>query len=87
MKIVKVGGERFEEEIERKVKKVMGWKMKKVLGMEEGMVKYKRIEEKEEIVLKKKGSKIRKEDEIRIVDEDGEKVEEGKKGMMEKRGN
>lgn len=86
LKLVQVGGASFAEALARQVPQVLGCKLQQVFGMAEGLVNYTRLDDPDEIVFTTQGRPISPDDEIRIVDEDGEPVAEGQPGMLATRG-
>ncbi|APY15297.1 (2,3-dihydroxybenzoyl)adenylate synthase [Brucella sp. 10RB9214] len=86
LKLVQVGGASFAEALARQVPQVLGCKLQQVFGMAEGLVNYTRLDDPDEIVFTTQGRPISPDDEIRIVDEDGEPVAEGEPGMLATRG-
>ncbi|HEU5322185.1 MAG TPA: AMP-binding protein, partial [Methylomirabilota bacterium] len=81
-----VGGARLNPEPARRVLRQMGRVLVQVLGMAEGLLCYTRRHDPAEVVVHTQGRPASPGDEIRIVDEDGVEVPEGRVGELECRG-
>ncbi|MDP9789641.1 (2,3-dihydroxybenzoyl)adenylate synthase [Agrobacterium tumefaciens] len=86
LKLLQVGGASFAEALARQVPEVLGCDLQQVFGMAEGLVNYTRAGDPDHIVFTTQGRPISPDDEIRIVDEDGNDVPEGEAGMLATRG-
>lgn len=86
LKLLQVGGASFAEALARQVPQVLGCTLQQVFGMAEGLVNYTRAGDPDHIVFTTQGRPISPDDEIRIVDEDGNDVPEGEAGMLATRG-
>ncbi|KDR90643.1 AMP-binding protein, partial [Agrobacterium tumefaciens] len=86
LKLLQVGGASFAEALARQVPEVLGCDLQQVFGMAEGLVNYTRFGDPDHIVFTTQGRPISPDDEIRIVDEDGNDVPEGEAGMLATRG-
>ncbi|MDZ7927161.1 MAG: (2,3-dihydroxybenzoyl)adenylate synthase [Agrobacterium sp.] len=86
LKLLQVGGASFAEALARQVPQVLGCALQQVFGMAEGLVNYTRAGDPDHIVFTTQGRPISPDDEIRIVDEDGNDVPEGEAGMLATRG-
>lgn len=86
LKLVQVGGANFAEALARQVPEVLGCGLQQVFGMAEGLVNYTRLDDPDELVFTTQGRPISPDDEIRILDEDGQPVPEGEAGLLATRG-
>lgn len=81
-----VGGAVFEESLARRVRPEFGCKLQQVFGTAEGLNCYTDLDDPDDIVCTCQGKPISQADEIKIVDEDGNEVEEGCYGELITRG-
>ncbi|PZU20953.1 MAG: (2,3-dihydroxybenzoyl)adenylate synthase [Shinella sp.] len=86
LRLLQVGGASFAEVLARQVPEVLGCDLQQVFGMAEGLVNYTRAGDPDHLVFTTQGRPISPDDEIRIVDEDGNDVPEGEAGMLATRG-
>lgn len=86
LKLVQVGGANFAEALARQVPEVLGCGLQQVFGMAEGLVNYTRLDDPDELVFTTQGRPISPDDEIRILNEDGQAVPEGEAGLLATRG-
>lgn len=83
---LQVGGANFAEALARRVPEVLGCALQQVFGMAEGLVNYTRPDDDDDLTVTTQGRPISPDDEIRIVDADGNPVPEGASGMLATRG-
>lgn len=86
LKIMQVGGARFNVEIARRVTQELDVVLQQVFGMAEGLVNYTRLDDPLEVLLHTQGRPISPDDEIRIVDDAGRPVVNGEVGHLLTRG-
>ncbi|ATB47952.1 (2,3-dihydroxybenzoyl)adenylate synthase [Corallococcus macrosporus] len=86
LKVLQVGGARLSDEAARRVKPTLGCTLQQVFGMAEGLVNYTRLDDPEDLIVSTQGRPISPDDEIRVVDEDGEDVAPGETGQLLTRG-
>ncbi|AZO78044.1 MULTISPECIES: (2,3-dihydroxybenzoyl)adenylate synthase [unclassified Bosea (in: a-proteobacteria)] len=86
LKLMQVGGASFAEALARRVPQELGCSLQQVFGMAEGLVNYTRFDDDDELVFTTQGRPISPDDEIKIVDEDGDPVPEGMSGELATRG-
>jgi 2,3-dihydroxybenzoate-AMP ligase len=86
LRILQVGGAKFNPEVARRVRPLLGATLQQVFGMAEGLVNYTRLDDPEDIVVETQGRPISPDDEIRIVDPDGRPVAPGVSGLLLTRG-
>ncbi|AKF81790.1 enterobactin synthase subunit E [Myxococcus fulvus 124B02] len=86
LRVLQVGGARFSAEAAARVKPTLGCTVQQVFGMAEGLVNYTRLDDSEERIVNTQGRPICVDDELRIVDEDGQDVAVGETGQLLTRG-
>ncbi|WP_348548391.1 (2,3-dihydroxybenzoyl)adenylate synthase [Psychrobacter sp. KFRI-CH2-11] len=86
LQLIQVGGANFSETLARKVPIVFGCALQQVFGMAEGLVNYTRLDDADEQIFTSQGRPISPDDEVIIVDEQGNPVPEGEVGMLTTRG-
>ncbi|WP_426752083.1 (2,3-dihydroxybenzoyl)adenylate synthase [Myxococcus sp. Y35] len=86
LRVLQVGGARLSTEAARRVKPTLGCTLQQVFGMAEGLVNYTRLDDPEELIVTTQGRPISPDDEIRVVNEDGEDVPPGETGLLLTRG-
>ena len=86
LKLVQVGGANFAESLARRVPRELGCALQQVFGMAEGLVNYTRPDDDDALTFTTQGRPISPDDEIKIVDEDGNPVPEGASGLLATRG-
>jgi 2,3-dihydroxybenzoate-AMP ligase len=86
LKIMQVGGARFNAEIARRVTQEFDVVLQQVFGMAEGLVNYTRLDDPLEVLLHTQGRPISPDDEIRIVDDEERPVVNGEVGHLLTRG-
>lgn len=86
LQLIQVGGANFSESLARQVPELFGCQLQQVFGMAEGLVNYTRLEDSDEQIFTSQGRPISPDDEVLIVDEQGNAVLDGKAGMLLTRG-
>lgn len=86
LQFLQVGGARLGESLARRIQPELGCQLQQVFGMAEGLVNYTRFDDSEWHVLNTQGRPISEDDEIRIVDENGQDVPRGTPGALLTRG-
>lgn len=86
LQVLLVGGAKFLPEAARRVKPELGCTLQQVFGMAEGLVNYTRLGDPDSLIVETQGRPISPDDEIRIVDDDGDPVPEGEPGNLLTRG-
>ncbi|MDQ7775863.1 MAG: (2,3-dihydroxybenzoyl)adenylate synthase [Paracoccus aminovorans] len=81
-----VGGASFAEATARQVPERLGCRLQQVFGMAEGLVNYTRLTDPAEVIFTTQGRPISPDDELRILDEDGNPVPDGTPGALATRG-
>lgn len=86
LQVLQVGGAKFMPEPARRVGPVLGCKLQQVFGMAEGLVNYTRLDDPDDIVTLTQGRAISPDDEVLILDDQGNPVPEGEPGNLLTRG-
>lgn len=86
LKLVQVGGARFDTKMARRLATELGATLQQVFGMAEGLVNYTRLDDTLDVIVNTQGRAISPDDEIRIVDEDDQPVAAGEIGHLLTRG-
>jgi len=86
LQVLQVGGAKFRPEAARRVRDTLGCKLQQVFGMAEGLVNYTRLDDPYEIIVETQGRPISSDDEVLIVDDQGNPVPEGEPGNLLARG-
>lgn len=86
LQVLQVGGAKFMPESAKRVRPTLGCTLQQVFGMAEGLVNYTRLDDPEEIMVETQGRPISPDDEILIVDDQGNPVAEGEAGNLLTRG-
>lgn len=86
LELLQVGGARFAPEAARRIEPALDVHLQQVYGMAEGLVNYTRLDDPEDVRIYTQGRPISEDDEILIVDPDGEPVAPGTPGHLLTRG-
>ncbi|MGV6872499.1 (2,3-dihydroxybenzoyl)adenylate synthase [Pseudochelatococcus sp. B33] len=86
LKLLQVGGAKLTPEVARRVVDAFGPVLQQVFGMAEGLVNYTRPGDGEDIVINTQGRPISPDDELLILDDDGNPVPPGTPGHLLTRG-
>ena len=86
LETIQVGGAKLTPEIARRVKPVLNVTLQQVFGMAEGLVNYTRLDDPEDIIINTQGRPISPDDEVLVVDDQGNPVPEGEPGNLLTRG-
>ncbi|VDS08676.1 2,3-dihydroxybenzoate-AMP ligase [Paracoccus haematequi] len=86
LQVLQVGGAKFIPEAAARVRPTLGCTLQQVFGMAEGLVNYTRLDDPEEIVTGTQGRPISPDDELLILDDNGDPVPEGEPGHLLTRG-
>ncbi|WP_028604038.1 (2,3-dihydroxybenzoyl)adenylate synthase [Ottowia thiooxydans] len=86
LRVVQVGGAKLTPEAARRV--IAGFKcqLQQVFGMAEGLVNYTRLDDDENTILNTQGRPISADDEVLVVDDQGQAVPIGQSGYLLTRG-
>lgn len=86
LRVLQVGGAKFIPEAAARVRPTLGCTLQQVFGMAEGLVNYTRLDDPEDIVTGTQGRPISPDDELLILDDNGDPVPEGEPGHLLTRG-
>jgi 2,3-dihydroxybenzoate-AMP ligase len=87
LKVLLVGGAKLTPEAARRVQDALpACRLQQVFGMAEGLVNYTRLDDPDAIVLETQGRPISADDEVLILDDQGNPVPEGEPGNLLARG-
>jgi 2,3-dihydroxybenzoate---[aryl-carrier protein] ligase len=86
LKLLQVGGQRFQPEHARLVRPQLGCTLQQVFGMAEGLLNYTRLDDPEEVIVGTQGRPMLSQDEVRIVDDNDRDVADGVPGELLTRG-
>ncbi|WP_406143472.1 (2,3-dihydroxybenzoyl)adenylate synthase [Streptomyces sp. NBC_01012] len=84
--VVQVGGARLPDDLARRLGPSLGVTVQQVFGMAEGLVNLTRLDDPEELVCTTQGRPLSPDDEILVVDAEGEPVPAGAPGELLTRG-
>lgn len=86
LRLLQVGGAKLLSSAAARVTPVLGCALQQVLGMAEGLLCYTRLDDREELILHTQGRPLCADDEVRIVDHQGQPVADGEVGELQVRG-
>jgi len=86
LEVLQVGGAKFMPEPAKRVGPVLNCALQQVFGMAEGLVNYTRFDDPDDIVTQTQGRAISPDDEVLILDDQGNPVPEGEPGNLLTRG-
>jgi len=86
LKVLQVGGQRFQPEHARLVRPQLGCTLQQVFGMAEGLLNYTRLDDPEDIIVGTQGRPMLAQDEVRVVDDNDRDVADGVTGELLTRG-
>ncbi|WP_405077876.1 (2,3-dihydroxybenzoyl)adenylate synthase [Pectobacterium versatile] len=86
LKLLQVGGAKLSETVARRIPAVLGCQLQQVLGMAEGLVNYTRLDDSDEHTFTTQGYPMSPDDEVKVLDIDGNPVRRGEAGLLATRG-
>lgn len=86
LEVLQVGGAMLEEDVAKRILPEMKCKLQQVFGMAEGLICCTSLDDPDPIIHSCQGRPISDDDEIRLVDEEGNEVPEGEFGELLVRG-
>jgi salicylate---CoA ligase len=86
LRVLQVGGARLADELARRVRPVLGVTLQQVFGMAEGLLNYTRLDDPDDVICTTQGRPMCPDDEVRLVDEQGNDVPDGEQGSLLTRG-
>ncbi|MFE8118815.1 (2,3-dihydroxybenzoyl)adenylate synthase [Brenneria goodwinii] len=86
LKLLQVGGARLSDSVARRIPEQLGCQLQQVLGMAEGLVNYTRLDDDDEHIFTTQGRPMCPDDEVKVVDKQGNQVAAGAEGLLVTRG-
>ncbi|RLK53920.1 (2,3-dihydroxybenzoyl)adenylate synthase [Actinokineospora cianjurensis] len=86
LRLLQVGGAKMDPDLARAVPPALGCAVQQVFGMAEGLLNYTRAEDSADLVENTQGRPLSPDDEIRVVDAEGQDVIPGEIGELLTRG-
>ena len=86
LQVLLVGGAKLTPEAARRVQPALGCRLQQVFGMAEGLVNYTRLDDPDAVILETQGRPISPDDEVLVVDDNGDPVPDGEPGHLLARG-
>ena len=86
LSLLQVGGAKLGEAVARRIEPLLGCRLQQVFGMAEGLVNYTRLDDSDEKVIHTQGRPMSPDDEVRVLDEEGNPVAPGQPGALHTRG-
>jgi 2,3-dihydroxybenzoate---[aryl-carrier protein] ligase len=87
VRVINAGGQRLQPEIKRRAERLIpGCRVQEVFGMAEGLLCFVRLEDPDEVRMETVGRPICPDDEIKVVDDEGNEVPPGETGELLCRG-
>lgn len=86
LEVVQVGGAKLSRNVAERIEPAFGCRLQQVFGMAEGLVNYTRLDDDIETILSTQGLRISPDDEVLVVDEQGDRVPRGEPGALLTRG-
>lgn len=83
LEVMQVGGAKLVPEAARRLMNGLDCKLQQVFGMAEGLVNYTRLDDPADVVLNTQGRPISPDDDVRVVDDDGQPVPDGVAGHLQ----
>ncbi|MDM5138216.1 (2,3-dihydroxybenzoyl)adenylate synthase [Aeromonas bestiarum] len=84
--LLQVGGAKLAEAVARRITPLLGCQLQQVFGMAEGLVNYTRLDDSDDKIIHTQGRPMCPDDEVRILDEEGNPVPQGQAGALHTRG-
>lgn len=84
--LLQVGGAKLAEAVARRITPLLGCQLQQVFGMAEGLVNYTRLDDSDDKIIHTQGRPMCPDDEVRILDEEGNPVPQGQPGALHTRG-
>jgi 2,3-dihydroxybenzoate-AMP ligase len=86
LRVVQNGGARLAPELRRRVREQWGAIPQEVYGTAEGLINMTRLDDRDDLLLESSGAPVCEDDEIKVVDDDGQEVADGQPGELLTRG-
>jgi 2,3-dihydroxybenzoate-AMP ligase len=86
LQVVQQGGARLSSELRDRLRRRLGCQFQEDYGTAEGLLNLTRLDDPDDIVLRSSGAPICADDEIKVLDDDGNEVADGEVGELVTRG-
>ncbi len=86
LKLVQVGGAKFSQSAAQQLPETLNCQLQQIFGMAEGLVNYTRLDDPIDVIVSTQGRPISPDDEVLVVNEEGEPVPAGQEGQLLTRG-
>jgi 2,3-dihydroxybenzoate-AMP ligase len=86
LKIIQNGGARLAPELRRRIRERLGCIPQEIYGTAEGLINMARLDDPDELLLESSGAPICEDDEVRVIDDEGNEVPDGAEGELVTRG-
>ena len=83
LEVMQVGGAKLLPEAAKRLVNGLNCTLQQVFGMAEGLVNYTRLDDADELILNTQGRPISADDDIRVVDDNGQPVADGEVGHLQ----
>lgn len=83
LEVMQVGGAKLVPEAAKRLVNGLNCRLQQVFGMAEGLVNYTRLDDADELILHTQGRPISADDDIRVVDDNGQPVADGEVGHLQ----
>jgi 2,3-dihydroxybenzoate-AMP ligase len=86
LRVLQVGGSRMPDELAARVRPELGATLQQVFGMAEGLINMTRLDDPDDVITTTQGRPVSPADEVRVVDQDGNDLPDGERGLILTRG-
>ncbi|MBK0420307.1 AMP-binding protein [Leucobacter sp. CSA1] len=86
LQVLQVGGSRLVDELAARVRPVLGATLQQVFGMAEGLLNMTGLDDPDDVIIGTQGRPVSPGDRVRIVDENGDPVPVGGRGVLHTEG-
>lgn len=86
LKVVQQGGARLSSELRDRLRKRLGCQFQEDYGTAEGLINLTRLDDSDDIILRSSGAPICPDDEIKVLNDEGNEVADGEVGELVARG-
>ncbi|WP_074373972.1 (2,3-dihydroxybenzoyl)adenylate synthase [Vibrio spartinae] len=86
LKLVQVGGAKFSQSAAQQLPETLHCQLQQIFGMAEGLVNYTRLDDPLDVIVSTQGRPISPDDEVLVVNEEGQPVPAGQEGQLLTRG-
>lgn len=86
LRVVQNGGARLAPELRRRIREQWGATPQEIYGTAEGLINMTRLDDPDDLLLESSGAPVCEDDQIKVVDDDGNEVPDGEPGELLTRG-